>query len=603
MIPAKDIECSHKHHMNILRTLLTTMVFLQDLILEKKSLQKEMNRLKQLNSHLENRLQDQGRRLGLVSSELGKTWHVVGRMERQHQQLHTHEKILRYELQQKRKLLTELKEELEYCKDKWDRAKQKNCESQIEWDKLRIEFASRKIKSNESINNSVESGYSDERVSDEDSDVSDGGIVSERKRLKKKSKSAETDAVDNGAIKDAEEAVDSDILQDEEVASNDGIEVTSEGEIQANLADTEDQSASEVLSKNGENSEEESTVNSPGEPVATSSSSTPNNGTCYDDVLATRSARLKKLEEQCYVLVNKVTKTKIKGVQLCNRLEELHNQYGGGAPEQPSTSSQTTTEEDGNPTSDRLESNEKDTNIGQEEILPVLRVNDLIIDATATDESVKENSDSNVRLDCIEKDAKLVVEEIQTALKESSSDEVTPERLSEETVEENGLDTKTDDVQVGAESLTEKYEENIPTKETTDTEEITTSSVPGKSTISDFESRFAARDERLKRMEEQAKSLVSKVSNTSTRSVAICSRLDELHNTYGKSEEQPDGAADKCTSDGQSEEADCVADKCTSDSQPSTSNITNGETVSGNTEMEIQTSINNSTEQRIEEQK
>lgn len=55
-----------------------TFIRLKDLILEKKSLEKETNHLKHLNTHLEVRLQDQEKRLEMVSSELNKTWHVVG---------------------------------------------------------------------------------------------------------------------------------------------------------------------------------------------------------------------------------------------------------------------------------------------------------------------------------------------------------------------------------------------------------------------------------------------------------------------------------------------------------------------------------------------
>jgi hypothetical protein len=87
-------------------------------------------------------------------------------MQTQHQQLHTHEKILRYELHEKRKMLTELKQELEYCREKWERARQKNSESEVEWRKLRKEFASRKKQPMDLLNNSGESGFSDERGDD-----------------------------------------------------------------------------------------------------------------------------------------------------------------------------------------------------------------------------------------------------------------------------------------------------------------------------------------------------------------------------------------------------------------------------------------------------
>lgn len=143
-----------------------TFLRLKDLILEKKSLQKELTRLKQLNGHLESKLNDQEHKLSLVSSELRKTWNVVDRMQTQHQQLHTHEKILRYELHEKRKMLNELKQELEYCREKWECARQKNSESEVEWKKLRKEFASRKQQPMDLLNNSGESGFLDERGDD-----------------------------------------------------------------------------------------------------------------------------------------------------------------------------------------------------------------------------------------------------------------------------------------------------------------------------------------------------------------------------------------------------------------------------------------------------
>ncbi|XP_050076629.1 restin homolog [Anopheles maculipalpis] len=143
-----------------------TYIKLKDLILEKKSLKKETNRLRTLNSHLERRLDSQEKRLSAVSLELTKTWHLVGKMQRQHRQLHTQEQILRYHLQQKRRLLSELKEELEYCRLKWSAAREKNIESEDQWRSLKADFAARRKQ--DSINNSGESGYSDEQPSDEE---------------------------------------------------------------------------------------------------------------------------------------------------------------------------------------------------------------------------------------------------------------------------------------------------------------------------------------------------------------------------------------------------------------------------------------------------
>lgn len=160
-----------------------TYIRLKDLIMEKKFLQKETKKLKNLNCHLESRLGEQEQRLGAVSIELNKTWNLVGRMQRQHRQLHTHEQVLRYQLQQKRRMLTELKEELEYCRRKWALAKEKNNESQSQWETLRLEFSKRK---ESDLNNSAESGYSDSPASEDDDESSTSMEKPRNSRLRKK---------------------------------------------------------------------------------------------------------------------------------------------------------------------------------------------------------------------------------------------------------------------------------------------------------------------------------------------------------------------------------------------------------------------------------
>lgn len=166
-----------------------TYIRLKELILEKKHLEKEMGRMKQLNTHLESKLGEQEKRLSTVSAELSKTWNIVGRMQAQHQQLHTHEKILRYELQQKRKMLQELKQELEYCREKWESARQKNTNTEMEWRNLRREFAARKaLTVHDSFNTSAESGFSDERGDDTDEECNppdDRLRVGTRRRTRK----------------------------------------------------------------------------------------------------------------------------------------------------------------------------------------------------------------------------------------------------------------------------------------------------------------------------------------------------------------------------------------------------------------------------------
>ncbi|XP_071646902.1 uncharacterized protein [Temnothorax longispinosus] len=171
-----------------------TYIRLKELILEKKHLEKEMNRMKQLNTHLESKLGEQEKRLSMVSVELAKTWNIVGRMQAQHQQLHTHEEILRYELQEKRKMLQELKQELEYCREKWESARQKNTNTEREWRNLRREFAARKALAAHDSFNSAESGFSDERGDDTDEEEANEGRIRHgpRRRTRKESPRAPT---------------------------------------------------------------------------------------------------------------------------------------------------------------------------------------------------------------------------------------------------------------------------------------------------------------------------------------------------------------------------------------------------------------------------
>nr|CAD7425029.1 unnamed protein product [Timema monikensis] len=265
-----------------------TYLRLKDLILEKKSLRKELTKLKQLNGHLEIKLTEQEERLALVSSELHKTWSVVGRMRTQHQQLHTHEKILRYELQEKRKMLTELKQELEYCREKWEKAREKNTQSEADWRKLRKEFAARKTQPSGSLNNSGESGFSDDKEGDSSGE-------------------------DNCVGKTSKDPVDPTSLT---------VDETTKSDLQ------KDRMVSEAKpSTSGATPPENQTVDRLGR--------TP------EQALAAREARLKRLEEQCQQLVKKVTKTTHRSVALSNRLEELHEHYGNGDDVIESSSFQT----------------------------------------------------------------------------------------------------------------------------------------------------------------------------------------------------------------------------------------------------------------------
>lgn len=169
-------------------TVSRTFLKLKDLILEKNTLVKDIGRLKTLNNHLESRLDHQQKRLSVVSTELCKAWSAVAKLNAQHRKLHTHEKILRYELQHKRTVLTELKKELEYCREKWDQARLKNTQSEQDWQSLREEFAQRKS------SRSVESGFEDDesRVA-----IADSGACSDEDESWLKTLSLDTSESEN----------------------------------------------------------------------------------------------------------------------------------------------------------------------------------------------------------------------------------------------------------------------------------------------------------------------------------------------------------------------------------------------------------------------
>lgn len=80
---------------------------------------------------------------------------------------------MRYELAQKRKLLVELREELECSRVKWAQAREKNSSTEQQWKQLRSEFASRKTRAKVNFDDSAESGFSDETERDCSSDSCD----------------------------------------------------------------------------------------------------------------------------------------------------------------------------------------------------------------------------------------------------------------------------------------------------------------------------------------------------------------------------------------------------------------------------------------------
>ncbi|XP_037091204.1 uncharacterized protein LOC119111490 [Pollicipes pollicipes] len=121
-----------------------TYLRLRDLILEKRALLSEIDKLKGFNVQLERRLNRQEQRLSSVAAELHSTWGLVTKLKIQHAQLHTTESVLRYELREKRRLLNRLRDELEGSRQRSALASRLNAESELEWRALRRELDQRK---------------------------------------------------------------------------------------------------------------------------------------------------------------------------------------------------------------------------------------------------------------------------------------------------------------------------------------------------------------------------------------------------------------------------------------------------------------------------
>lgn len=515
-------------------------LLLQDLILEKLTLIKEVNRMKQLNTHLESRLGEQERRLCLVTNELSKTWHVVGRLRRHHHQLHTHEKILKYELQQKRKLLNELKEELEYCREKWEQAREKNSQSEKDWRKLRTEFSNRKLKPEQaSFNNSAESGYSDERPSDTSESNDENEYLETKVKCKKKFKKSFETIVDS--------STDFNLAAEREDPASDMLDVadlpldTQEDNHGCDVSDL--CNSVSVFNNIKQNDETEDEATDTANDAYLEEISIAEN--LIDDSAACNKVNIGQLKlTNCENVVNDINNrcTTVEtdlasnsSIFIANEANEnsvSENTKSTTCINNPSCSNvnylteTTTSKEKINNNAESSNSECKDKKFEEsrsensERLEPTAE-----IDFSAILESIKKQNErlqlKDQRLENLEKGCASVVTNISRTL--SSGDEIMAKLNNLHTHYNTGLLDETESPKQENTTTTTNLVKNI----TAELDE------PSSSRDIDHEARFAARDLRLKRLEEQTKSLVNKVNKTATKGVKIHYKLEELHNIYG----------------------------------------------------------------------
>ncbi|XP_045499501.1 paramyosin [Colias croceus] len=630
-----------------------TYIRLKDLIIEKLSLIKEVNRMKQLNTHLETRLQEQERRLCLVTTELSKTWHVVGRLRKHHHQLHTHEKILKYELQQKRKLLNELKEELEYCREKLEQAREKNTQSEKDWKELRAEFSSRKLKDTTSLNNSAESGYSDEKPTDESSESNDESeyIAESKLKCKKKFKKSFETVVDSSAdfnlaaerddpvsdmidvadlsldTQDENQEILDDSCSSENLLKSDKICYETEDEAADIVIDSchEESSAAETNTEYDKAREidikpdaattcniSDSDLREKCLPSSLSDSQHPSvslidpatileNIKKQNERLAEKDRKLNNLEKNSSELMDKANKLSKFSNDINSTLDNLLNKpTSSGKGNRIHKENEHLNKDEGTENVNSLQTDVVQSVCGALETNssagPSLNNTDLTENSENKFKQILENvkkqdehlKHKDEKLDKLQSECSEVVTSISNAInkgqqlnerlsalhtkfyKNSDDDkgiqngesqqsnsfektdvDVTETELHNQAVEnvDMNMNNKCDDNVTVVDNKNDQSASNeVSQKETVASNSIYNQAEASTSNEIDHEARFAARDIRLKRLEEQTKSLVSKVNKTATKGVKINYKLEELHNIYG-SDQSRSGTPSEDTGD------------------------------------------------------
>lgn len=287
-----------------------TFIKLKNLILEKKSLQKQTMRMKALSTYLQHTLDCQEKRLGAIGLELTKTWHLVNRMQRQHRKLHTHEQVTRYNLQQKRRVLSVLKEELESCRHKWTKAREKNEDSEHQWQTLRDEFSSRRL---EQRNCSTASGLRDEPVKYDADDMVKDNIEAH--------------------IETANESLEKMFYRLNAIHSNNRNDNHANDLVQPVWVDNAlvQSTSSAVPVPSVQETTTGSNANVPS-PITAQPGSSTSDAAATETVLTDaereyttrRSERIKELEEQCQSLMTRVNSNNQRGDDLLQHLETFH---------------------------------------------------------------------------------------------------------------------------------------------------------------------------------------------------------------------------------------------------------------------------------------
>lgn len=252
-------------------------------------------------------------------------------------------------------MLNELKEELEYCRRKWNLAREKNVESQIQWDTLRREFTARKLQDSGS-QNSAESGFSDDPASDDESpilsDVTDKQfdvpvivarpVLIQDAPVLAKNGEASGSGVGNPQLsaelrkkksKKVKARSNAESLEDMFYRIS-GLEPPEESSSDESEEDEEELFEEQVQELSNLEAIPEEIICFTEEEVIQSSTPEPDNEVLSDlmdpedeERRLRRTERFQRLEEQCSQLISQVMKTATRGNELNKQLDDVHNRY------------------------------------------------------------------------------------------------------------------------------------------------------------------------------------------------------------------------------------------------------------------------------------
>lgn len=162
--PKEDINCSVELNDYVSNDSLDSLTIFKEslsklytLNTQATSLQLCLNSSHKLNDNLISRVKDQEIHMKGITKELEEAHQLLSVMRKQHQKLQSAENIIKYDLQEKRKLLTRLKQQLESTREDCNLVRIKNLKSRSEWESLRNEFALRAKQTSE------ESGFIDDK--------------------------------------------------------------------------------------------------------------------------------------------------------------------------------------------------------------------------------------------------------------------------------------------------------------------------------------------------------------------------------------------------------------------------------------------------------